>query len=157
IGAISLAARRGIIVKNPVALEQIQLCRTAIYDKTGTLTYGQPVLVNEDTAPGFSADHVLVLAASLERYSKHPLAQAILEAARTRNLAPMEATEICERPGQGLEGVLHDQRVQIVGNRQIPALKAWPSNGKTSEGGLQCFIVIDGRPAARYQFRDAPR
>src|SRR5207253_3278276 len=69
IGAISLCARRGIIVKNPGALEQIQLCRTAIYDKTGTLTYGEPVLVEQEVTKGFSEAEVLQLAASRERYS----------------------------------------------------------------------------------------
>ena len=73
IGAISLSARRGIIVKNPAVLEQIDLCHTLIFDKTGTLTYGRPSLEKIDCAPGFQSNDVLQLAASVERYSKHPL------------------------------------------------------------------------------------
>jgi cation transport ATPase len=76
IGSISLCARRAIIVKNPVVLEQIAQCRTAIFDKTGTLTYGEPKLTEQIIAPGFAQKEVLALAASLELYSKHPLARA---------------------------------------------------------------------------------
>src|SRR6186713_247825 len=79
IGSISLCARRAIIVKSPVVLEQVTGCRTAIFDKTGTLTYGEP---KQLIAPGFAQREVLTLVASLERYSKHPLAQAILAAAK---------------------------------------------------------------------------
>jgi P-type E1-E2 ATPase len=68
IGAISLAARRGIIIKNPAALEQIDRCRTLIFDKTGTLTYGKPSLSEILCAPGFAKDEVLRVTASLEHY-----------------------------------------------------------------------------------------
>lgn len=83
IGAISLAAKRAIIVKNPAVLEQIATCRTIIFDKTGTLTYGEPKLTEQDCAPAFTPESVLTLAASLEQYSKHPLSRAILTAARS--------------------------------------------------------------------------
>jgi high-affinity K+ transport system ATPase subunit B len=63
-------------------LEQIAECRTAIFDKTGTLTYGEPKLTEQLIAPGFAQKEVLTLVASLERYSKHPLARAILAAAK---------------------------------------------------------------------------
>ncbi len=76
IGAISLAATRSIVIRDPAVLETIDRCRTMVFDKTGTLTYGQPTLTDRVTAPGFDADEVLRLAASLERYSKHPLAAA---------------------------------------------------------------------------------
>ena len=82
IGSISLCARRAIIVKSPVVLEQIAECRTAIFDKTGTLTYGEPKLTEQIIAPSFDRKEVLTLVASLERYSKHPLARAILAAAK---------------------------------------------------------------------------
>ena len=74
IGSISLCARRAIIVKSPVVLEQITECRTAIFDKTGTLTYGEPKLTEQLIASGFAQKEVLTFVASLERYSKHPLA-----------------------------------------------------------------------------------
>jgi cation transport ATPase len=84
IGAISLSARRGIIVKNPAVLEQIDSCRTFIFDKTGTLTYGKPTLTAIVCAPGVNEAEVVAAAASLERYSKHPLASAIIYFAKQR-------------------------------------------------------------------------
>ena len=94
IGSISLCARRAIIVKSPVVLEQIAECRTAIFDKTGTLTYGEPKLTEQLIAPGFAQKEVLTLVASLERYSKHPLARAILAAAKQAGIQLPEATEL---------------------------------------------------------------
>jgi cation transport ATPase len=82
IGAISLSARRGIIIKDPAVLEKIDTCRTAVFDKTGTLTYGQPKLTELVPGAGFAGRDVLALVASLERYSKHPLAGAVLKAAQ---------------------------------------------------------------------------
>src|SRR5947208_2761781 len=70
IGSISLCARRAIIIKNPVALEQISLCRIAIFDKTGTLTYGEPKVTEQLIASGFAEEEVMRIVASLERYSR---------------------------------------------------------------------------------------
>ena len=82
-------------------LEQIAGCRTAIFDKTGTLTYGEPKLTEQLIAPGFAQKEVLTLVASLERYSKHPLARAILAAAKGRGFTLPQATQVSEPPGQG--------------------------------------------------------
>ncbi len=158
LGAISLAARRGIIIKDPAALEQISDCHTAIIDKTGTLTYGRPQLVDITSENGFDPSQVLTLAASLERYSKHPLSSAILNAARKRELSLQEATSINEEPGRGLKGRVSDHDVMITGRKglieydrtsaaQLPPLA----------GGLECMVVIDGQYASTLQFRDEPR
>ena len=114
IGSISLCARRAIIVKSPVVLEQIAGCRTAIFDKTGTLTYGEPTLTEQLIAEGFAQREVLTLVASLERYSKHPLARAILAAAAADALQLPEATEVSEPPGDGLRGTVSGHQVQIT-------------------------------------------
>ena len=152
IGAISLAARRAIIIKNPAVLEQIDTCRTVIFDKTGTLTYGEPKLTAQECAPGLSADEVLALTASLERYSKHPLAGAVLEAAREKGIQLRDASEISERPGEGLRGVIQGRSVRITSRSQVPELAAAPA-----QGGMECVILIDGSYAATYRFRDEPR
>jgi cation transport ATPase len=88
IGAISLAARHGIMVKNPAVLEQIDRCRTLIFDKIGTLTYGKPAMSSIHCAPGFREKAVLEAIGSLERYSKHPLAGAIQDAAMAAHVIP---------------------------------------------------------------------
>jgi heavy metal translocating P-type ATPase len=156
IGSISLAAKRGIIIRDPAVLERVATCRTIILDKTGTLTYGSPTLTDRLVAPGVDDERVLGLAASLERYSKHPLAQPILSAARRARLALVEPGEISERPGEGLEGVADGTRIRIIGRRQAEALGFGPQLPPVASG-LECVIVLDGAYAATYRFHDAPR
>jgi heavy metal translocating P-type ATPase len=158
IGSISLCAKRAIIVRNPVVLEQIAGCRTAIFDKTGTLTYGEPVLTEQLCAPGFAQNDVLTLVASLERYSKHPLARAVLAAAMAGALRLPEAAEVSEEPGQGLRGTVSGHQVQITSRGKLSAqaiagVEQIPPVG----GGLECVVAIDGRYAAALRFRDAAR
>jgi heavy metal translocating P-type ATPase len=158
IGSISLCARRAIIVKSPVVLEQIAGCRTAIFDKTGTLTYGAPELTEQLVAPGFAQEDVLTLVASVERYSKHPLARAIVSAAKKDGLRVPEATEVHEAPGQGLRGVAAGRRVHVTSRAAVqaqepPGIQHLPP----AAGGLECSVVIDGRYAATLRFRDTPR
>ena len=158
IGSISLCARRAIIVKNPVVLEQIAECRTAIFDKTGTLTYGEPKLTEQLIAPGFAQKEVLSLAASLELYSKHPLARAILAQAKEEALPPQQAAQVSEAPGQGLRGTVSGRQVQITSRGKLVAQNvAGAEHLPPAAGGLECMVVIDGRFAATFRLRDAPR
>jgi heavy metal translocating P-type ATPase len=162
IGAISLCARRGIIVKNPAVLETIATCTTAIFDKTGTLTYGRPCLTDQVIAPDadatHDATHVLGLVASLERYSKHPLAHAILESAKTAGVTLHDATEISEPPGEGMRGTVDGHVVSITSRGAIARKPVAGSESLSAHaGGLECFVVIDGHYAATYRFRDEPR
>ena len=158
IGSISLCARRGIIVKSPIALEQITECRTAIFDKTGTLTYGTPTLTEQLLAPGFAQKEVLTLVASMERYSKHPLARAMLDAAKADGITLGAATEVNEPPGQGLRGTISGRHVQITSRKQLLAQQtAGADQLPPIAGGLECVVAIDQRYAAALRFRDAPR
>ena len=158
IGAISVSARTGIIIKNPGVLEQIDRCRTLIFDKTGTLTYGRPVLTEILSAPGFPEDEVLRLAASLEEYSKHPLAGAILGAANARHVTYEPVRLISERPGEGLRGLVGDHAVQITGRTKALACGEVSAENLPEAGtGLECLVLIDGAFAAALRFRDEPR
>jgi P-type E1-E2 ATPase len=158
IGSISLAARRSIVVKNPAVLEQITECRTAIFDKTGTLTYGEPKLIEQLIASGFAQKEVLTLAASLELYSKHPLARAILAVAKTDGLRLQQASHVSEPPGQGLLGTVSDRQIQITSRGKLRSQKiSGAEQLPPIAGGLECIIVIDGQFAATFRFRDAPR
>ena len=152
IGAISLAAKRGIILKNPAALEQIDKCRTLIFDKTGTLTYGKPVLTDGLCSHGFSREDILSKAASLEQYSKHPLAVAVLNAARDAGEPVAQASQISEKPGAGLAGTVNGVQIRITGRSQVPGI-ALPE----ATTGLECVILFDERLAAVLRFRDTPR
>lgn len=158
IGSISLAARRGIIVKDPAVLEKISTCRTAIFDKTGTLTYGEPVLTETRPCPGFLGPEVLGLAASLERYSKHPLALSVVKAAERARAALHEADEISEKPGEGLRGTVDGRRVEITHRKHIltdhPALAG---RLPPAEGGMEAVVLVDDQLAAVLRFRDEPK
>ena len=154
IGGISLSARRGIIIKNPAVLEQIDSCRTFIFDKTGTLTYGRPRLTRIICSSGFAETEVLRMAASVERYSKHPLALAILELAKQRGLALCPVSQIHEPPGTGLSGTLNGHEVVVTGRGKVlPKGLLLPS----IEPGLECLVFLDGVFAALFGFEDSPR
>ncbi len=158
IGAISLSARKGIIIKDPAVLEKIDTCRTAIFDKTGTLTYGKPKLTAAVPATGFTEKEVLGLVASLERYSKHPLAEAVMEAARSLGASIVEATEIREPPGSGLRGTVAGREIQVSNRKKLIAqLPHLEKEIPPFKGGMECVITIDNRYAATFTFRDQPR
>ncbi len=96
--------------------------------------------------------------AGLERYSKHPLARAILAASEAAGISLPEATKVSEPPGQGLLGNISGRQVQVTSRKQLIAQKTagvdqLPSVG----GGLECVVAIDNRYAASLRFRDAPR
>lgn len=158
IGAISLAAKRAVIIRDPTALEQIDRCTTLLVDKTGTLTVGRPELTDIVAAPGADADAVLALVASAERYSKHPLAVAIVKAANRRGLPAREVADISEPPGQGLVGHVGGHKVRITGRNQLvdaadPAADLLPAVA----AGLECVVLVDDQYAATLRFHDEPR
>src|ERR1022692_3064269 len=155
IGAISLSARHSIIIKNPAALEQITTCRTLIFDKTGTLTYGQPQMTDVLCGLGFTKEQVLQAAASLEQFSKHPLAGAVVRAAHDSKLALLEVSQMQEKPGDGLLGVVAGRSVRITGRGKVDAklLSSLPPLAS----GLECIVFVDEQYAGAFRFHDAPR
>jgi cation transport ATPase len=154
IGSISMAARRGVIVKDPAALEQLTLCRTMILDKTGTLTYGRPRLTGETYGDGFTRAAVLPIVAALERYSRHPLAAPILAAAAEAGYALPTVDWIREEPGRGLRGRTADGEVFVTNREHAAAIATLPSAPAT---GLECVVLRDGRFAAAFEFHDVAR
>jgi heavy metal translocating P-type ATPase len=154
IGAVSTAARRGIIVKDPAALEQLTLCRTMILDKTGTLTYGRPALSEERYAPPFNREALLPVVAAIERYSRHPIATAIVDAAAQSRYRLPEVAWIREDPGVGLRGQVGDLSVLITGRTRAAVDFELPPAAAV---GLECIVVVNDRYAATYRFLDVPR
>lgn len=158
ISAISKAARKSIIIKDPTVLEQLPVCRTAIFDKTGTLTYGKPVLTEVITPSHYTKKQVLQYAASLERYSKHPLSSAILNAAEKEQLILLDSLNISEIPGQGLVGMIDNHRVYISGRKKL--LKSHPEFAPLfpdEKFGLECVVLIDDSIVAILHFYDEAR
>lgn len=153
IATISLAARRGIIIKNPAVLERIGECTTLILDKTGTLTYGAPVLTAINVCDSFSREELLQFAASLEQYSRHPLAHAIKEKAAGVALLPVE--RVSEKPGTGLSGIIQNKHILITGRSKLSSdvTNALPP----PRSGLECIMTMDGLMAGTFEFHDAPR
>lgn len=161
ISTISLAAKRGIIIKDPVVLERLPKCKTAIFDKTGTLTYGKPelteIIIGESNVD-ISKNDILQYAASIERYSKHPLAKAILKAANKENLILKIASNISEQLGRGLIGVVDNHEICITQrNNLLKESYNIISELPKKEIGLECIIIIDKKYAATFRFRDTPR
>ncbi|MBC7529510.1 MAG: cadmium-translocating P-type ATPase [Chthonomonadaceae bacterium] len=158
IGSISVAAARGIIIKDPSVLENISTCRVALFDKTGTLTYGKPKLTEILFAKEFTEKEILTLVASLERYSKHPLSGAITEAADQADITLQDAAEVRELPGDGLHATIQGHRVHVTGRGQIA--KIYPqlvASLPAAASGMECIVLVDDHYAATFQFRDEPR
>lgn len=154
IGAISECAKRGIIVKNPAALEQLSRCRTLILDKTGTLTYGKPGVTSVECAPGFAEDEVIKTVAAIEVFSKHPLAEAVVEAARGRPGELPAVQSISEQPGAGLSAMVGGKSVTVTGRKAATKLGITLPD---PQPGLECVVLVDGKLAAVIHFEDLPR
>ncbi len=158
VGSISLAAKRAIVVRDPAILETIGTCRSVIFDKTGTLTYGRPELTSVAAAPDADPDEVLRLVASVEIYSKHPLAEAVVAAGRRLEGGLLPVDEISEKPGQGLVAHVQGRELLVTNRKTLASLRPeeqglLPPTG----GGLECVVLLDGHYAATFRFRDEPR
>jgi heavy metal translocating P-type ATPase len=152
LGAISLAAKNGILIRKAACLEDIDRCRVFVFDKTGTLTYGTPAVSEVLCSEAFAKDRILGIVASLERYSRHPLSSALVKAGE--GLRPVEVTAVQELPGQGLTGTADGLRVEVTGRKRAEGLGLTiPPEG----AGLECLVLLDGQFAALIRFRDQPR
>ncbi|MFC6491339.1 heavy metal translocating P-type ATPase [Ancylobacter dichloromethanicus] len=159
VAGLSRAAHFGVLIKGAGALETMANIRTLILDKTGTLTDGQPRIVSMDSHLGMDEDELLRLAAALEQASKHPMAQAIVAAARTRGLSLPVPSEVTEVPGEGVAGRV-EGRVVLVGGHgfvsdrvertavEHPALAA---------GAVLVAVGIDGQLAGHLIMADPLR
>jgi len=144
------AAELGILFKGGVALESAAKLDTVFLDKTGTLTEGRPELVDVIVQPGFDTDRVLALAAGLEAASEHPLARAIVSAARERGLRSHRGVEFSSSAGAGVEGRVDGQRVHIgtaawLAQAGIETAALEPRAAElAARGSTPVFLAIDG-------------
>jgi heavy metal translocating P-type ATPase len=158
ISAISRAAKQAIIIKDPTVLEQLPSCKTAIFDKTGTLTYGKPTLTEISTAKNYSKEEILQYVGSLERYSKHPLSIAVIKATKEQHIELIDSSEVSEKPGQGLSGIVNQLKVQITSRKKLlDLMPECKSLLPAVSPGLECIVIIDDQYAATLHFHDAPR
>jgi heavy metal translocating P-type ATPase len=152
VSGLSVAARRGVVVKGGGVLERLARCTTLLLDKTGTLTCGRPVLAEIVSAGSFPADEVLRLAASLDQVSQHVLAGAVVRAAADRRCELALPEQAQEVPGQGIRGIVAGHRV-AVGKASWAGVDGSAPWAKTSrrqarlDGALTVFVAVDGTPA----------
>ncbi|KTC86553.1 heavy metal translocating P-type ATPase [Legionella brunensis] len=159
ISSISRAAKQAIIIKDPAILEQLSICKTAIFDKTGTLTYGKPTLTEIFMVKSnFTKRKLLQYVASLERYSKHPLSSAILKAAQEQNLKLIQSSNVSEKPGEGLRGIINNHTIQITSRKKL--LETMPQYATLLPAitlGLECIVLLDNQYIASFNFHDSLR
>ena len=155
VSGMSVAARRGVVVKGGGVLENLARCTTVLLDKTGTLTSGHPAVSSIVPAGRWGAGDVLRLAASLDQVSGHVLAGAVVSAARDRGCElsmPRQAEEV---PGQGIRGTVAGHQVAIgkaawcgIGGKDgTPRWARTARRRARLDGALTVFVAVDGEPA----------
>lgn len=156
IGSISLAAKRSIIIRDPSVLEKVAKCTVMILDKTGTLTYGEPTVTEVIAVNEFSRVEVIRFAASIEQYSKHPLARAIINEALSKEIILLPASSVSEPPGVGLSGIVEDRKIEIT-SRKLIGKRGLSAELPEDTSGLECILLVDEKLAGILKFHDAPR
>ena len=150
---VGRGARAGILIRDAEALEAFERIDTIVIDKTGTLTEGKPKLISITTAANVDENTLLRLAASVEKASEHPLARAIVEAAKARGLLLAEASNFVSHPGKGATGNVESKAVALGNVALMADLNIAASEFDTAaeaaraSGATVMSIAIDGRAA----------
>jgi len=159
VAGMSRAAHFGVLVKGAKPLEAMARISTVILDKTGTLTDGRPQIVSIDSHDGKAADDILRYAAALDQASKHPVAQAIVAAAKDRGLTMPIPQDVAEIPGEGVIGFIDGRKV-IVGGDGFVAGRVGRVSGDHPElaaGLVMVAVAVDGRMAGHLVMSDPLR
>ena len=160
VAGLSRAAHFGVLIKGAGPLETMARIRTLILDKTGTLTDGRPQIVAIEAADGLGEAELLRLAASLDQASKHPVAQAIVAAARERGLALEVPLQVMERAGEGVSGQVAGRAVVVGGHGFVTSCVAEKTRGALPEaaaGAVVVSVAVDGRMAGHLVMSDPLR
>jgi Cu2+-exporting ATPase len=160
----SIGARNGLLVKDRLALERARNLDMVIFDKTGTLTRGSPALSGIATAPGGNENDLLADVAAVEANSEHPLAKAIVNEAKRRNLPALQAANFEALPGRGAQAQVNGKSVIVGGPRLLVEGKVtvppeveklttqWSSEGKTV-----LYAVTEGKLFGAFAVEDEIR
>lgn len=160
---VGKGAQLGLLVKNAEALERLEKIDTIVVDKTGTLTEGKPKLTHILAADGHDEDYVLVVAASLERASEHPLGVAIVAEAESRKLRLTEPTEVNSPVGKGLTGLVEGKKVFIGSAKYLEAEGIPNADWKEradrvrNDGATVVLVAVDGKVAGALGIADPIR
>jgi len=146
-------AENGVLIRSGEALETAHKIKAIILDKTGTLTQGKPVVTDIAVTPDFREEELLMMAASAERGSEHPLGESIVNAAKEKNLPLADATEFNAIPGHGIEAKVNGRKV-LLGNLKLMQDRQLSLDGLeekaiqfSNEGKTPMFLGVDGRAA----------
>lgn len=157
---VGKGAQAGVLIKNAEALERMEKVDTLVIDKTGTLTEGKPTVTKIVAANGFNEDELLTLAASLEQGSEHPLAHAIVMAAKDKGMALPQTENFDSPTGKGVIGKINGRAVAL-GNVMLMEEKSIDisalseqANDLRSDGATVIFIAVDGKPAGLLAIAD---
>ena len=157
---VGRGAHSGILIRDAEALQRLESIDTLVIDKTGTLTEGKPKVVDIVAAEGFDQNEVLRLAAGVERASEHPLAQAILDAARQRQLTLGDVSDFTSPAGKGATGTIGGKAVALGNAMLMAELKVVTSGldraAETArqDGATAIYVAIDGRAAGMIAIAD---
>ena len=157
---VGRGARAGVLIKNAEALERFEKVDTLVLDKTGTLTEGKPAVIAIETVANQSEADVLRLAASLENQSEHPLALAIVAAAKERGLTLAEASDFDSPTGKGVIGVVEGREVALGAEKYLAELNVDTAALRAKaeelrrEGATAIFLSVDGVAAAVFGIAD---
>ena len=159
VAGLSRAAHFGVLIKGAKPLEAMARVKTLILDKTGTLTDGRPRIVSIDAYDDFNESDILRLAAALDQASKHPVAQAVVAAAKAKGLTLPAPSEVREIAGEGVVGRVEGHAVFVGGDRFV-AMRVGGKFGDhpaLAAGSLLVAVAIDGRLAGHFVMADPLR
>ncbi|PVW03035.1 cadmium-translocating P-type ATPase [Microbacterium sp. Gd 4-13] len=158
--ATERAARGGVLIKDRLALESMRTVTTVLFDKTGTLTKGAPAVTGIEPVDGVDADELLALAAAAEADSEHPLARAIVNAAKEKNLTVPGATDFESSPAVGVRAQVDGRTVRVGGPymleqenaTELPVADQW-----RQDGAIILHVLVDGSVAGALRLADEIR
>ena len=141
-------AKGGVLIKDRLALESMRTVNSVLFDKTGTLTKGEPVVSRISVAAGTTEEDVLALAAAVEADSEHPLAKAIVTAAKSRGLSVPKATDFQASTAVGVTGTVQGKQISVGGPSLLDSHSAQPleaSEAWNTEGAIILHVLADGQ------------
>ncbi|MEV7982269.1 heavy metal translocating P-type ATPase [Streptomyces sp. NPDC086519] len=157
---MSRTSRLGVLVRDGGSLEALGRARTLLLDKTGTLTEGHPRVLDVIAAPGWQSSQVLRLAASIDQYSPHVLAQAVVDSARERGLRLSAPSDVSEEPGRGATGTLAGRRMAVGRLGSAAEKPEWVravDNRALLDGAAVAWLSVDDRPVGAVLLHDPLR
>ncbi|MCL4561683.1 MAG: cadmium-translocating P-type ATPase [Chloroflexi bacterium] len=148
LASIGAGAKRGLLIKGGKYLETLARADVLLVDKTGTLTLGQPEIKDVVPLDGVAKEDLLTLAASAERYSEHPLAEAVREAARQQGIRLLQPESFEAIPGQGVSAKLDGNTIQVGSRRMLPERVTHPAaETLEAQGKTLLWVIRDGKVA----------